>query len=236
MYSDRSIIFDLVEKYPDKQINLTKYFLHNEEIDWKEISTFNTLTNNNFLFGVSFIDDLIECKRRNIACYYLEPVRTYRELNGLKALGVSYAIIDAPLFFQMKKVSEFNIPVRVTANLAVRELLPYDDGVPGPWIRPEDVEMYEDYVDMIEFGRVDLEEERALFRIYAEQHKWAGDLGMIIKDLNHIGTNRMIPPMLAERRLNCGQRCQESGTCRICWRLLDLANPDLLRDYQKYAQ
>lgn len=236
MYNDRNIIFDCIEKYPDKQINLTKYYIHKEDIDWNEITTFNTLTKGNFIFGVSFIDDLAECKKRNIKCYYLEPIRTFRELRGLKTLNVAYAIIDAPLFFQMDKVKKIGVPIRVTANLAMRELLPYADGVPGPWIRPEDVALYEDYIDIIEFGRTTLEEERALYRIYAEQHKWPGELGMIIKDLNHTGINRMIPTTMTERRLNCGQKCQESDTCHLCWRMLDLADPDLLKDYQKHMQ
>ena len=56
------------------------------------------------------------------------------------------------------------------------------------------------------------------------------------KDINYLGTNRMIPPDLVEKRLNCGQKCMENGNCRLCWRILDLANPDLLRDYQKATQ
>lgn len=233
-YNDRNIIFDLIEKYPNKSIALLRYFSHKDiEIDWKEIETFNTLTQGNFVFGATFINDLVECKKRNIKCYYLEPIRTFRELNGLKKLGVEYVIIDAPLFFQMDKVKQFNIPVRIAANLSLREILPYDDGVPGPWIRPEDIETYEPYVDMIEFLRANLDEEKALYRIYAEQANWPGDLKMLIKDLNYSGVNRMIPPDLAQKRLNCGQKCQENGKCRLCWRMLDLANPDLLREYQK---
>lgn len=233
MFNDKNIIFDLVERYPNKQITLTKYYIHKDSIiDWKEIETFNTLAQGNFIFGVSFMEELAECKKRGIKCYYLEPIRTFRELRGLKTLNVAYAIIDAPLFFQMDKVKAIGVPVRVTANLAVRELLPYADGVPGPWIRPEDVSMYEEYIDMIEFAKTTLDEEKALYRIYAEQKKWPGDLGMIIKDLNHIGANRMIPSTLTEKRLNCGQKCQETGHCHLCWRVLDLANPDLLKEYR----
>ena len=238
MWNDRNIIFDLTEKYPGKTINLCRYLIHSNEddIDWSEIKKFKTLARDNFVFGLTYIDEMIECKANSIDFYYLEPIRSFRELQGLKLFGVKWAFIDAPLFFQMDKVRAVGLPVRVTANISVREAFPYADGVPGPWIRPEDVEAYEPYVDTIEFSRVNLDQERALFRIYAEQKKWPGELGLIVQDINYLGTNRMIPPDLVEKRLNCGQKCMENGNCRLCWRILDLANPDLLRDYQKATQ
>ena len=238
MWNDRNIIFDLTEKYPGKTINLCRYLIHSNEddIDWSEIKKFKTLARDNFVFGLTYIDEIIECKAHGIEFYYLEPIRSFRELQGLKLFGAKWAFIDAPLFFQMDKVRAVGLPVRVTANISIREAFPYVDGVPGPWIRPEDVEAYEPYVDTIEFSRVNLDQERALFRIYAEQKKWPGELGLIIQDINYLGTNRMIPPDLVEKRLNCGQKCMENGNCRLCWRILDLANPDLLRDYQKATQ
>lgn len=233
LWNDRDIIFDLVTKYPGKTINLCRYYIHsNDDIDWKEIKNYQKLARDNFVFGLSYIDELRECKANDIQFYYLEPIRTFRELQGVKALGARWAIIDAPLFFQMDKVKEVGVPLRATANMSIRELLPYPDGVPGPWIRPEDMDMYEPYIDTIEFGRVNLDQERALFRIYTEQKKWSGDLGLIIQDINYMGTNRMIPSDLTKKRLNCGQRCQIDAKCHYCWRMLDLANPDLLRDYQ----
>lgn len=238
MWNDRNIIFDLTEKYPGKTINLCRYLIHSNEddIDWSEIKKFKTLARDNFVFGLTYIDEIIECKAHDIEFYYLEPIRSFRELQGLKLFGAKWAFIDAPLFFQMDKVRAVGLPVRVTANISIREAFPYVDGVPGPWIRPEDVEAYEPYVDTIEFSRVNLDQERALFRIYAEQKKWPGELGLIVQDINYLGTNRMIPPDLVEKRLNCGQKCMENGNCRLCWRILDLANPDLLRDYQKATQ
>ena len=236
MFNDRNIIFDLIEKYPGKTINLCKYYIHQEEIDWKEILNYHKLAQGNFVFGLSYVDDMMECKAQGIKFYYLDYVRTFREARGLKDMGVEFLQIDAPLFFQMDKVQKLEMRVRATANLSIRELFNYPDGAPGPWIRPEDVELYEPYIDTIEFARVNLDQERALFRIYAEQHKWPGDLGLIIQDLNHLGVNRMIPSTLTEHRLNCAQKCQENGNCRLCWRMLSLANPDLLRDYQKATQ
>lgn len=234
LWNDRKVIFDLVEKYPDKTINLCRFYIHanDNEIDWKEMNNYKALCKENFVLGLSYIDELEEAKNYGIKCYYLEPVTTFRDLRALKNLGVEWALIDAPLFFQMDKVKACGVPLRATANMAMRKLLPHEDGVPGPWIRPEDLHMYNDYIDTIEFGRVNLDQERALYRIYAEQRNWPGDLGLIIQDLNHTGVNRMIHSSVTERRLNCGQRCQETDQCHLCWRALDLADPDLIREYQ----
>lgn len=52
---------------------------------------------------------------------------------------------------------------------------------------------------------------------------------MIITNLNYPGVNRMIPTELTEKRMNCGQRCQSGGHCRLCYRYLELANPEFIQ-------
>ena len=86
------------------------------------------------------------------------------------------------------------------------------------------------YIELIEFVGSQ-SQEQALYRIYAEQHAWSGQLSMLVPDLNYPCTNRMLPDSLAEARLNCGHRCQEGGSCRICYRLFDLADPEKIRNY-----
>ena len=224
-------------KYPTKRINLCKYMIHDEAIkDWSEIENYMKLTQNNFIFGVSLLEDVHQCIKNNIPFYYLKTLTTFDEINVMQTLGAAAVIIGGPIFFKMNTLAQFSMEKRVAANCAITDELPRTDGVAGSWIRPEDVEQYEDLIDIIEFQRVSQEQERALFRIYAEQHNWPGDLNMIIQDLNYPGVNRMIPPDLVQRRLNCGQRCKETSNCHLCWRMLDLANPALLKDYQKNMQ
>ena len=66
-----------------------------------------------------------------------------------------------------------------------------------------------------------------------EQKTWSGDLGMIITNLNYPGVNRMIPQELTLKRMNCGQACMNGSHCKLCYRYLELANPDLLRDIKR---
>ena len=56
---------------------------------------------------------------------------------------------------------------------------------------------------------------------------------MIITNIYTDAYNRMIPPEFAAARKTCGQRCVAGGACRICHRLLTLADPELLRNYKE---
>lgn len=232
-WRDRNIIPDLFEKYPNATVNLTRYFYDSDnEIDWKQIETFHILGQGRLYLGLTLIEEMAEARRREYNFYYMAAVRTFQELRDLMAAGVCRIRLGAPLFFQMDKVQRVcSLPIHAIANLASNDaMFERPEGVCGLWIRPEDVETYEPYVSVIEFIG-NRSQEQALYRIYAEQHAWSGELGMVIRDLNYPCTNRMIPPTLAKTRLTCGQRCQETGNCHLCYRMFDLANPDLLRKY-----
>ena len=230
-YRDKDSIPTIIERYPGKRIILMCYF--NEVLDWKEIKKWNILSRNNFMLCLSSVAYAKDCKENNIPFYMGYPVKTYYELRALKDLGVSYVRLGEPLFFEMDVIKTFGIPVRAIPNVAYIDGLPREDGVCGTWIRPEDLDLYEDYVEVIEFEDADMKKEQAMFRIYAEQKNWPGDLSMIITNLNHIGLNRIIVPNIAEKRLICGQRCQKSSNCKLCYRALTLAVPEKIKDYME---
>ena len=232
-WRDRNIIPDLFEKYPNATINLTRYFQDSQdEIDWKQISTYNILSKGKFILGLTMMNEMIEARANNYKFYYLSAIRTFQELNEVVDFGVCRIRLGAPLFFQLDKVRKiYSGPIYAIANMASNDsIFGSTDGVCGLWIRPEDISTYEPYIELIEFIG-NQKQEQALYRIYAEQHTWSGELGLLVQDLNYPCTNRMIPPTLAETRLTCGQRCQENGRCHLCHRMFDLANPDKIRNY-----
>lgn len=229
-YRDRNIIPDLIEKYPKAIINLKRLLSDmGEPIDWTQINMYHILAQGRFIFGLSSLEELKEAREKNYTVYYTAPAYTFQQLQEYKNFGVCCVQLGAPLFFQMDKVKNFGIPVRHIANIAYSSSeFEHDNGVTGTWIRPEDVATYEPYIDILEFYG-NKTQEQTLYRLYAEQHAWSGELGLVVPDLNYICTNRMVPPTLAETRLNCGQRCMENGICHLCYRTFDLANPTLLR-------
>lgn len=223
-FRDKNSILDLIEKYPDKTIIVMCY--NDYTINWNEVYMWKTVSQNRIIMCLSSVVDANECRERNIPFYMGYPVKTFYELNALKDYGVCYVRLAEPLFFEMDKVKNVGIPVRVVPNVTYIDGVPRKDGVCGTWLRPEDIELYEEYVSVCEFEDCNEEKEQALFRIYAEQHKWPGTMSLLFTNFNHEGTNRMILPEVAQKRLNCGQRCQSGGACKICYRAVDLAEPD----------
>lgn len=122
-----------------------------------------------------------------------------------------------------------NIKIRAIPVYSYLDGIPRENGVCGNWFRPEDVEAYSIYIDTIEFGSQPQKREQALFRIYAKEHEWPGDLGRIISDLNYVGVNRMLNPEYTMKRMNCEMICSE-GKCSICYNLLDLATEKKVRE------
>ena len=145
---------------------------------------------------------------RNIKFYYKYLATSFYELKGLKDLGVSYVLIGAPLVFDLKNVAQYDIPIRVIPNIAYEPYLDHQDGIIGQWIRPEDVDKYGQYVAVLEFyAPKALEKEAALFRVYAEQKQWPGNLNLLIDnlgvDLTEKAKQNLIDPVIGrEKEIN----------------------------------
>ena len=114
----------------------------------------------------------------------------------------------------MEKVKKYNIPIRICPNLQI--LQPNaKNGVIGNWVRPEDIDVYEEYIDTFElWGESNFV--KASIKIYKEEGKWDGDLMFLIPDLGYNIDNRTLNKDITKGRVNCGQRCLEGSTCRIC--------------------
>ena len=93
------------------------------------------------------------------------------------------------------------------------------------WIRPEDTELYEPYVDIFEIlpGQNDTSRLSVIYEIYRDR-QWLGNLNDIILDFSSpIVNNRGVNPHFGEMRLNCGKKCVV-GQCNLCPQMADLAN------------
>jgi hypothetical protein len=175
------------------------------------------------------------CKSYNVRFYYKYSITSFYELKALKDLGACYALIGIPLIFDLDNVIKYNIPLRVIPNIAYEPYLPHENGIYGQWIRPEDVEKYEKYIDVLEFyteGSNKVQKEAAMYKIYAEDKTWPGNLNLIIDNLNFNVDNRLFyaEDNLAERRMNCKHKCM-IGACRFCESQFQFES--VLRSYAK---
>ena len=207
-----------MEKYENKTLILE---VDNEvpaDFKWEEIEAY-AQKHKDFYCVVSNKNQCVECKLRNIKFYYKYAATNFYELSALKELGASYVLIAAPLIFDLDNVAKYKIPVRAIPNLAYEPYLDHSNGVLGGWIRPEDTEAYGKYIEVFEFyAPKQLEKEAALFRVYAENKTWPGNLNLLIDFLNYDYDNRLIfdEKCFAERRMNCKQKCLSGRTCRYC--------------------
>lgn len=234
-YKDRNKIIDYVEKYPKATIILSLRDASEDiETTWEEINRYQTLCKGKFLFAATTIQQIHECNLREIKFYLDRPVSTYEELYWLKKYKAEYILIEAPLFFDLKNVSYICntfCSLRIAPNVAYyANDVPRSNGIYGSWIRPEDIDLYSDYIDTIEFEDCDVRKEEALYRVYMETKKWPMDLNKLITNLGTPINNFYIPDTFGLVRLTCGQTCVSGGACHLCDRVIALANN---KDFQE---
>jgi hypothetical protein len=108
------------------------------------------------------------CKLFNVKYFYGVPVNNFYDFKALIDYGCCDIKIDAPLTHMLDRLENFDITIRMSPNIAYYAFIPRENGIVGGWVRPEDVELYEEYIDVFEFEDCDGKKEKALYKIYAE--------------------------------------------------------------------
>ena len=192
--------------------------------------------NGNFICALSDLSITPECSLRGIKFYYKYSTTSFFELEGLKNIGVCYILVGTPLLFDLKTVASYGIPLRAIPNLAYEPYIKHKNGVIGSWIRPEDKEAYGQYIDTFEFyAPKALDKEAAMYKVYAENGSWPGNLNLLIDNLEFDFDNRLLYDAegFAERRMSCKQKCLKGRGCHYC--IDQLQFPDTtLRAYRDY--
>lgn len=222
--------FDIIERFLTPEYKNTTLILDitddTTEEQFKAIKRY-TRQNPNIILALHDyrqLDDRME----NLKWYITTPCNSFMEAKALQDAGAEYIVLGETLFFHIQRLKSLGIKnVRLIVNQASQSLVPRPNGITGPWARPENINLYDEFEKtVIEFPGCLPSKEEALYRIYAEEHQWSGPLDMIIDNINITTPNRMLPTEFTEHRLNCRQRC---NTCHICPNLIRLAE-NLLAD------
>lgn len=230
-YADIARVIDNLKDYPDKTIILE--IPKDEEIDWDKIETLNK-AEGNFVLALQDLNNAKKCNGNRIKWYWDYPIYTYYELQGIIALRPCYLWLSAPLCFDLTNVrKKTDIPIRLTANLAFNGYIPRENGLCGPWVRPEDVPTYEQWVQCLEFETEELGQERTLLHVYKDNKNWPGNLNLLFTNFNINVDNRAILEDLGERRANCGQICMSTGNCHYCQTTIQFATDVRKLHYDK---
>lgn len=161
---------------------------------------------------------------------YLDfPISDWEMLMNVLEWGVSDVWIDGPLCFAADGIRTFtnNTLVRMTPHMSSNASFSAGcrSNAYSAFIRPEDIEVYEGFVDILDFKTDNTDTEKTLYNIYKRGY-FHNNLKELVKQLNfEYINNTLIPKRFAEKRLNCQQRCQTPfGKCSICERILDLTS------------
>ena len=213
-YNDKDRLIDYVEEFKDKTFIL-EVPTEVKELDWQLLKAYNEKVN--FIICVKDLNLGKECYEHGLKYYWGYPVFTWYELEGLIALKPAYIMLGAPLTFSLDKIKKkTNIPLRMCPNLAYDAYIPRDNGMYGSWVRPEDVDVYGKWIDVMEFSIDDLGKEATLLHVYKENAAWPGNLNLLLTNLNVNVDNRALPEDLGKKRATCGQRCVFNGSCHYC--------------------
>lgn len=233
-FKDRASIPDTYHKFKKPIILFPS--LEGEEYDWKQLVTFSTICNNNFYVICPSIVEINIAKENNLHFFFAQEACTAGELRAMADLGASYAYVSGQIFFDLGSVQNIPIKLRAIPTISYNHALPRKNGIREAWIRPEDLDKYDDLLDTIEFEFCQAEREQTLFKVYAEDHQWPTRLDILVTDLNSHAINRFIIPELAKRRLICRQECQADGRCNMCATALHLAEEDMIEKMHEVAK
>ena len=167
-----------------------------------------------------------QLKEENIPFFFETYARNWDVFHGLIELGVSDIYIVESLAFELDKLGPIahaaGVSIRVFANVCQASWKPFD-ALKSFFIRPEDIDIYADYVDVVEFyGDVHLQE--TMYKIYAHDKHWFGPLKEILIGFNADLDSRFIVPAFGKARSGCGKKCLKGRHCTICEKVVNLAD------------
>ena len=182
-----------------------------------------------------------ELREHGTPFYFSEPCYDWDQFKACISLGVSDVFISGSLGFELDKISEIakrnNVKVRCYANITQSWGTKWGDGFKGFYIRPEDIDFYSQYIDVIEFFN-SVDKQNVLYEIYFKDKEWNGNLREIIQGLTlDINNYYILGSEFARRRSQCGKKCLKGNRCELCDKLADLAKSlENSKDYQVYKK
>lgn len=160
-------------------------------------------------------------KEGNIPFFFFTRVNNWETFLGLLNTGVSDMYITEDLGFQLDKIGPLahakSISLRTFANVC-QTVWKESDGLRSFFIRPEDVDSYGEYIDVIEFFAESEDQYDTFYKIYAKDKKWFGDLREIIIGLKTPLYSPSLFKFFGASRATCNRKCFKGRPCAVCER------------------
>ena len=169
------------------------------------------------------------CHEYNIPFFFDMLVGDWDILQSLIQFYPTEMYIVNSLGFDLPMVASIlhheDINIRIYPNIA-QSTVPDSPSMTKFFVRPDDVDYYEDYVDTMEFlvNVNDNQLKEIYYCIYAEDMMWEGPLEVIIAGFEDHCDNRGIFNSFAIKRLMCSKECVKGRKCKYCFQVQEAAN------------
>ena len=211
-YIDKTIIIDVTGQFEDNDAKLLK-------------GLYDKYKNIKLIIDCYDEDHLNKVIEYDIPFFFCNYANSLDKMAGLAKYYPTDMYICEELGFSLEKVSDFlhskDIKVRVFPNICQSNFAKTPSLVTF-FIRPEDIELYSQYVDVFELI-ADKDRQGIIYKVY-KQGKWFGPIKEIIPSFKHDLDSRFLIKAFGEIRIKCGKRClYKPKSCNICDSLVDLA-------------
>ena len=231
IYKDKHIYITIKDGLFDKTETLKSFkeLKNDAEVpnNWTiQVSIRSCIDSDNLTTDKVKIDAIKECCHNFM---FIEPAYSWEELYFTLSQGVSDIYIGGELGFSLAKVKKqcknYGSPrIRTIANVISGIISQNEqEQYHGFFIRPEDVQFYENLIDSIEVYGETQNAQEAEFRAYAITHTWFGNLNELIYDLTVDIDNRGLLQQYGKYRSKCERRCLKGGFCDLCKSMANLS-------------
>lgn len=227
-YNQLGILWKFIQENSDKRINVMAPSNDVIEKLIEQTDLVISIVKDNYTVTCGDLSLLRTMLDRGYHACLKYPVVDWESFDTLAKAGVSDIYIDGPLGFQCNRLAagakEHDVKIRVSPSISPNTALSANPNYNSFFIRPEDLHLYEPYIDIVDFHASTTGKEDTLFQIY-KRGIYLYDLGILIDNLNMSIDNYTIAPEFAEHRLNCKQSCKiPGGHCQLCETQLQIAS------------
>lgn len=229
-YIEDKGLVDFLKKYQDKRINLSITADTFSQIEVNKLIAIHTqYPDLDFAVALDkYFKPLMDTFRLNEIKYYLaEPCQDWETFWHLATdCKVSDINLSGALGFELTKAKRClekvnpNCQIRVTPN-KVQSQTTYIHPLQMFFIRPDDIDLYENYVDIIEFEG--LEHQDTFYDLYVNQKTFIGKVSQMIYNFKLPFDNLGLSDRFGERRIDCGRECLYGGRCQRCFTLAQVS-------------
>lgn len=192
---------------------------NNLSVRFFEVSKFEILNDN-------LADDL---KKLNIPYFFGYVVTNFDQLQYLFTQGISEVYLAEDICFDLVRAKalckQHGVQIRAFPNVA-QASVKQGPALKKFFIRPEDVDIYSDCIDTLEFWGP-FNRQAILLKIY-KKGRWFGDLQDLLLDFDLSFDSKRIIPSFALMRKNCQRKCMKGDRCEVCDRILNIS--ELLKE------